>query len=53
MPPLWDRAFRVRFYTHWGRESAVISATTQRVEYPTTRSFLSIKMMTGGSEDYL
>ena len=52
MPPLWDRAFRARFYTHWGRESAVISATTRRVEYPDYTQLLSIKMMSGGSEDY-
>jgi len=52
MPPLWDRAFRARFYTHWGRESAVISATTRRAEYPDYTQLLSIKMMTGGREDY-
>src|SRR3977135_2100228 len=52
MPPLWDRAFRERFYTRWGRESAVISATTRRVEYPDYTQLLSIKMMTGGREDY-
>ena len=52
MPPLWDRAFRERFYTRWGRESAVISATTRRVEYPDYTQLLSIKMITGGSEDY-
>ena len=52
MPPLWDLAFRARFYNHWGRESAVISATTRRAEYPDYTQLLSIKMMTGGSEDY-
>jgi AraC-like DNA-binding protein len=52
MPPLWDRAFRERFYTRWGRETAVISATTRRVEYPDYTQLLSIKMMTGGREDY-
>ena len=52
MPPLWDLAFRARFYIHWGRESAVISATTRRAEYPDYTQLLSIKMMTGGSEDY-
>jgi AraC family transcriptional regulator len=52
MPPLWDRSFRERFYTRWGRESAVISATTRRAEYPDYTQLLSIKMASGGSEDY-
>ncbi len=52
MPPLWDRAFRERFYARWGRESAVISAATRRAEYPDYTQLLSVKMATGGSEDY-
>src|ERR1700732_4577059 len=52
IPPLWALAFRARFYNHWGRESAVISATTRRAEYPDYTQLLSIKMMTGGREDY-
>jgi AraC-like DNA-binding protein len=52
MPQLRDRAFRERFYRTWGRESAVISATTRRAEYPDYTQLLSIKMMSGGNEDY-
>ncbi|HYL71939.1 MAG TPA: AraC family transcriptional regulator, partial [Candidatus Dormibacteraeota bacterium] len=52
MPALQDRAFRERFYRTWGRESAVISATTRHAEYPDYTQLLSIKMMSGGSEDY-
>jgi AraC-like DNA-binding protein len=52
MPPLWDRSFRERFYARWGRESAVISATTRRAQYPDYTQRLSVKMASGGSEDY-
>jgi AraC-like DNA-binding protein len=52
MPALWDRAFRERFYTRWGRESAVISASARRAEYPHYTQLLSVKMISGGSEDY-
>ena len=52
MPALQDRAFRERFYRTWGRESAVISAVTRRAEYPDYTQLLSVKMMSGGGEDY-
>jgi len=52
MPAIWDRAFRERFYQRWGRESAVISASTRRAEYPDYTQLLSIKMLSGGSESY-
>jgi AraC family transcriptional regulator len=52
MPPLWDRAFRERFYARWGRENAVISALSRRAEYPDYTQLLSVKMMSGGNEDY-
>ncbi len=52
MPPLWDRSFRERFYARWGRESAVISAATRHAEYPDYTQLLSVKMASGGGEDY-
>jgi AraC-like DNA-binding protein len=52
MPPIWDASFRERFYMRWGRENAVISATTRRAEYPDFAQRLSIKMAGGGTEDY-
>lgn len=52
MPPVWNAAFCERFLARWGRENAVISATTRRVEYPECTQLLSIKAVTGGSEDY-
>jgi AraC-like DNA-binding protein len=52
MPPLRDASFRERFYRRWGRESAAISASARHAEYPDYNQLLSIKMATGGSEDY-
>ena len=52
MPPVWKPSFCERFLARWGRENAVISATTRRVEYPECTQLLSIKAVTGGSEDY-
>ncbi len=52
MPALWDRSFREHFYARWGRESAVISATARHAEYPEFIQLLSIKMASGGGEDY-
>jgi AraC-like DNA-binding protein len=52
MPALGDPLFRERFYSRWGRESAVISATARRAEYPDFTQLLSVKMASGGSEDY-
>ena len=52
MPAIWKRSFRERFYARWGRESAVISATTRFAEYPDYTQLLSLKMASGGSEDY-
>jgi AraC family transcriptional regulator len=52
MPAIWDPPFRQQFYSRWGRESAVISASTRRAEYPEFEQLLSVKMMSGGSEDY-
>jgi hypothetical protein len=52
MPPLWDASFRERFYSRWGRESAAISASARHAEYPDYTQLLSVKVATGGSEDY-
>jgi AraC family transcriptional regulator len=52
MPPVWNHSFCERFLARWGRENAVISATTRRVEYPECTTLLSIKAVTGGCEDY-
>lgn len=52
MPAIWDAAFRQRFYERWGHESAVISAQCRRVEYPQYTQLLSIKTVSGGTEDY-
>jgi AraC family transcriptional regulator len=52
MPAIWDPAFRRRFYERWGRESAVISAQCRRAEYPEYTQLLSIKTVSGGTEDY-
>jgi AraC-like DNA-binding protein len=52
MPPLGDRSFRESFYGRWGRENAAISATARRAQYPDYTQLLSVKMATGGSEDY-
>lgn len=52
MPAVWDPQFRRSFYERWGRESAVISARTRRVEYPEFKQLLSIKTVAGGAENY-
>jgi AraC-like DNA-binding protein len=52
MPPIWDPAFRPRFYERWGRESAVISARTRQAEYPEFQQLLSVKAAWGGAEEY-
>jgi AraC family transcriptional regulator len=52
MPAVWDPSFRKRFYARWGRESAVVSARTRRVEYPDYEQLLSIKAAIGGTEHY-
>lgn len=52
MPPVWDQAFRARFYECWGHENAVISAHARRVEYPDYEQLLSIKAAFGGVEEY-
>jgi AraC-like DNA-binding protein len=52
MPPIWDLAFRTRFYARWGRESAVISARTRHAEYPEFKQLLSVKAAWGGAEAY-
>jgi len=52
MPAIWDASFRQSFYARWGRESAVVTARTRRVEYPEYRQLLSIKAASGGSEHY-
>ncbi len=52
MPAVWDPSFRQRFYAKWGRENAVISARTRRVEYPEYEQLLSIKAALGGTEHY-
>jgi AraC-like DNA-binding protein len=52
MPATWDPQFRPGFYAKWGRENCVISARTQRCEYPPFRQRLSIKAAWGGREDY-
>lgn len=50
--PVWDPAFRTRFYARWGRENAVISATARRAEYADFEQLLSIKAVFGGVEEY-
>jgi AraC family transcriptional regulator len=52
MPPIWDAAFRTRFYARWGRESSLISARTRRAEYGPFRQLLSVKAAWGGAEQY-
>jgi AraC family transcriptional regulator len=52
MPATWDPQFRSRFYTNWGRENAVIAASTRSIEYPNYRQLLSIKAAAGGDEEY-
>ena len=52
MPPIWDSAFRPRFYERWGQESAVISARTRHAEYPEFQQLLSVKCAWGGAEEY-
>jgi AraC family transcriptional regulator len=52
MPPIRDRDFAARFYARWGKENAVISARTRYAEYPPYTQLLSIKMLTGGREEY-
>jgi AraC family transcriptional regulator len=52
MPRTWDPAFRPRFYSRWGRESAVIAAAARSVEYPNFTQLLSIKAAFGGVEEY-
>ena len=52
MPAVWDPKFSANFYARWGRESAVISARTARIEYREYRQLLSIKAAFGGSEAY-
>jgi AraC family transcriptional regulator len=58
--PDWERLkpapanepYRQWFYTHWGRENAVISGTDRNVEYTPFRQRLSIKVARGGRERY-
>ncbi len=52
MPAVWDPSFRQHFYARWGRENAVVTARTRRVEYPEYQQLLSIKVAIGGSEHY-
>jgi AraC family transcriptional regulator len=52
MPPIWDEAFRPRFYARWGRENCIISARTRHAEYPPYRQCLSVKAAWGGTEEY-
>ncbi len=52
MPATWDPQFRTRFYRTWGRESAIIAASTSAVEYPDYRQLLSVKAAAGGDEEY-
>lgn len=52
MPAVWDPKFSANFYERWGRESAVISAPSTRVEYREFRQLLSIKAAFGGCETY-
>ena len=58
--PDWERLkpapqnepYRQWFYSHWGRENAVISGTGRNVEYTPFRQRLSIKVARGGRERY-
>ena len=58
--PDWERLkpapqnepYRQWFYSHWGRENAVISGTDRNVVYTPFRQRLSIKVARGGRERY-
>jgi AraC family transcriptional regulator len=52
MPATWNPEFRKGFYRRWGKESAIICASSRRAEYPYFRQLLSIKAAAGGVEDY-
>ena len=52
MPATWDPMFRPHFYARWGRESAVISASSRMAEYDDYKQLLSIKAASGGEEEY-
>lgn len=52
MPATWDSQFRPRFYAHWGRENAIISAATRSIAYPDYTQLLSLKAASGGEEEY-
>ncbi len=58
--PDWERLkpapanepYRQWFYSHWGRENAVISGTGSGFEYMPFRQRLSVKLARGGREFY-
>ena len=47
-----NELYRRWFYSHWGKENAVISGTDRNVEYTPFRQRLSIKIARGGRERY-
>ena len=47
-----NEPYRQWFYSHWGKENAVISGTDRNVEYTPFRQRLSIKIARGGRERY-
>jgi len=47
-----NQAFRRYFYSRWGKESAIISARSSKVEYPAYTQRLSIKAAWSGRERY-
>jgi AraC family transcriptional regulator len=51
-PAPQNAPYRDWFYSHWGKENAVISGTDRNVEYTPFRQRLSIKVARGGRERY-
>jgi AraC family transcriptional regulator len=47
-----NQEFRRYFYSRWGRENCIISASARRAEYPLFTQRLSIKAAWGGFERY-
>jgi AraC family transcriptional regulator len=47
-----NETYRRWFYSHWGRENAVVCGTDRNVEYRPFRQRLSIKVARGGRERY-
>jgi AraC family transcriptional regulator len=52
MPRVQDPTYAREFYRWWGTRNCVILAQTTRAEYGSFKQSLSIKMSSGGREDY-